>query len=245
MNRPISTATVLALCFWTAGFAFAEPLCGDVNDSGGVNATDALLVLRKGVGLEVSTPCSGYAEELNAVMENYAECSSDLSACEDASACGNGEIDPGENCDFGTIGGRDCQSVGLGEGLLDCAVGCVLDTSACSGSESPCFPDPCQHGGSCIEEGPGYECLCDGDWEGPTCGTCNTFVEACSDSVEAFRALFLFCAGAEGFMCQGPESDMGDCLDYCQDYIGCEGSLDIDADGWTTVTGTDEPYCPL
>jgi hypothetical protein len=245
MNRSSFAATALAIHFWTAGIAVAEPLCGDVNDSGGVNATDALLVLRKGVGLNVTIPCNGYADALNAWMEDYAQCSSDLSDCQDASACGNGVVDPGENCDFGTIGGQDCQSVGLGEGPLDCAVGCTLDTSACSGSDpGPCEPNPCQHGGSCFEDGLGIECVCNGDWEGSTCGTCNTFVEACSSSIEAFRALFLFCAGAGGFKCEGAESDTGDCLAFCQSYIGCEGTLDVNADGWTTVTGTYEPNCP-
>ncbi len=49
-----------------------------------------------------------------------------------ASLCGNGVIDPGEECDGGNLGGASCQSEGFGGGNLSCSAGCTLDTSGCT-----------------------------------------------------------------------------------------------------------------
>jgi hypothetical protein len=46
--------------------------------------------------------------------------------------CGNGTIDPGEDCDLGDLNGDTCADQGLfGEGLA-CGAGCVFNTSGCS-----------------------------------------------------------------------------------------------------------------
>lgn len=50
-------------------------------------------------------------------------------------ACGNGILDPGEDCDFGTLGGADCDLATGGAqmlGNLTCGPGCVFNTSGCS-----------------------------------------------------------------------------------------------------------------
>ena len=50
--------------------------------------------------------------------------------------CGNGTIDAGETCDFGTLGGNTCSSATAGAqpyGSVSCGAGCVLDTSHCFG----------------------------------------------------------------------------------------------------------------
>lgn len=46
-------------------------------------------------------------------------------------SCGNGTVEPGEDCDLGNLGGADCATVGFGAGSLACAPGCVFDSSAC------------------------------------------------------------------------------------------------------------------
>jgi hypothetical protein len=52
-------AAYLCLCALMATTAAAgEPVCGDVNDTGTVNTSDALLVLRKGVGQVVELDCN-------------------------------------------------------------------------------------------------------------------------------------------------------------------------------------------
>ena len=48
--------------------------------------------------------------------------------------CGNGAIEAGETCDFGTLGGNSCSSATAGTkpyGNVSCGAGCVLDTSGC------------------------------------------------------------------------------------------------------------------
>ncbi len=47
-------------------------------------------------------------------------------------ACGDGIIDPGEDCDGGNLGGQSCASLGFGGGNLVCQNNCVFDTSGCS-----------------------------------------------------------------------------------------------------------------
>jgi len=52
--------------------------------------------------------------------------------------CGNGVLDSGEECDFGTVGGATCQSATGGtrpNGTLICGPGCVLDTRECSAED--------------------------------------------------------------------------------------------------------------
>lgn len=51
-----------------------------------------------------------------------------------ADGCGDGNIDPGEQCDGANLQGFDCGSLGLGEGNLACdPVMCTFDTSMCMG----------------------------------------------------------------------------------------------------------------
>jgi hypothetical protein len=48
--------------------------------------------------------------------------------------CGNGSIEAGESCDFGTLGGASCNTATAGAkpfGGVSCGAGCVLDTSGC------------------------------------------------------------------------------------------------------------------
>lgn len=48
--------------------------------------------------------------------------------------CGNGTVEAGESCDFGTLGGQTCTSASGGTkpfGKLGCQAGCVFDMSGC------------------------------------------------------------------------------------------------------------------
>ncbi len=48
--------------------------------------------------------------------------------------CGNGVVDPGEQCDMLDLQGFSCLDLGLGDGELACAAGtCTFDTSDCTG----------------------------------------------------------------------------------------------------------------
>ena len=54
VTRVVTAFVVLAV---TAGYARGAFVCGDVNNNGGINTSDALLVLKKGVGQPVDLVC--------------------------------------------------------------------------------------------------------------------------------------------------------------------------------------------
>lgn len=56
------------------------------------------------------------------------ECDGDI--CSDQ-ICGNGEIDPGEDCDASDFDGKNCQNYSFDGGSLGCTPGCAIDTSSC------------------------------------------------------------------------------------------------------------------
>ena len=51
--------------------------------------------------------------------------------------CGNGIIEPPEDCDGTNLGGQTCVSLGFTGGTLACATDCTFDTSGCTGTPSP------------------------------------------------------------------------------------------------------------
>jgi hypothetical protein len=61
-------------------------------------------------------------------------CRFDTSSCSPPPRCGDGNIDPGEQCDGSNLGGQSCASVvGPGStGNLGCTQSCQFDTSSCS-----------------------------------------------------------------------------------------------------------------
>jgi hypothetical protein len=48
-----------------------------------------------------------------------------------ATACGNGAVDPGEDCEPGLLGGKTCASLGFAKGKLHCTQ-CRYDTTSCT-----------------------------------------------------------------------------------------------------------------
>lgn len=72
----------------------------------------------------------------------------------DTPVCGNGSIDPGEQCDGVNLGGSSCVDHGFDGGVLACdPVVCVYDTSGCTdmpGNECDNFCNGC----TC----PSFEC---------------------------------------------------------------------------------------
>ena len=53
------------------------------------------------------------------------------------STCGNGEIDGTEECDFQNMGTLTCSDYEYDRGNLECAEGCVVDTSGCYNDDNP------------------------------------------------------------------------------------------------------------
>jgi len=47
-------------------------------------------------------------------------------------SCGNGRLDPGEQCDGTDLFGRDCATLGFTGGTLACQPDCLFDTRHCT-----------------------------------------------------------------------------------------------------------------
>lgn len=47
--------------------------------------------------------------------------------------CGNGGVEPGEECDGESLDNQTCQSLGFRSGTLKCAESCILDMTGCDG----------------------------------------------------------------------------------------------------------------
>ncbi len=144
MRKTILTMTWAAVLLHAGVTLAADPVCGDVNDSGTVSSTDALLVLRKGVGQDISLSCDAYdaqfaacQSDLSAANANLAARETELLSCQAdlsvADACGNAAIDAGEDCDFGQMNRGSCASEAFDFGTLTCGAGCRYDTSGCFG----------------------------------------------------------------------------------------------------------------
>jgi hypothetical protein len=125
--------------------AAAEPVCGDVNASSSITASDALLVLKKSVSQPITLNCSAYDDQFSACQTSLAgvnadlsTCNSNLTTCQNALVCGNGVADGDEQCDGSDLDGQTCQGLGytLG-GTLACDAGCGFNTSGCATEHLP------------------------------------------------------------------------------------------------------------
>ena len=79
--------------------------------------------------------CDDYPEFVGGALSCDADCKLDTTACTPGPLCGNGLIDPGEECDGDNLGPlSDCVSLSpsfFGGGTLSCNDACKLDTSLC------------------------------------------------------------------------------------------------------------------
>jgi len=113
-------------------------------------------------------------------------CSSETANAPPAAAtCGNGKLDPAEECEQRDLRGATCDSLGLAVGTLACTAECKLDTTGCGGK---CGDGVVQPGEDCDGTNLG----------GKTCGSlvsttaigtlgcsadCHFLVEGCTESV--------------------------------------------------------------
>lgn len=133
----------------------------------------------------------------------------------DAACCGNGVLEAGETCDGADVGGKTCESEGIGEGFLGCTSSCTLDTSGCGCGEG--FKS-C--GGDCIPE------------DADCCGSDGTFCTGDAFCVNGACCGDGAVSGDE--VCENPSGPSPDCgpQEICRHdcsgcfYVGndCEGA---------------------
>lgn len=124
--------------------AYAE-ICGDVNVSSSLTTSDALLVLKRSVGQEVTLQCpsiAGLVEcqgNLTTAGNSLFQCTEDKQDCLDELAtcavhtCGNNKAEGAEQCDGADLNGQACAEWAPGKpyGQLLCNGNCEFDTSEC------------------------------------------------------------------------------------------------------------------
>ncbi len=162
-------------------------------------------------------------------------------------SCGDGFLDPGEDCDGAELGGATCASLGHYHalGTLRCAPGCVFDRAECGGRCGDGIVDAADHetcdgtalnGATCESLGfvGGGELACGGDcrhdWSGCVAGCGNGYVEgdeACDDGgLAAGDGCDAACAVEEGWICD--DASPSGCEPICGDGVArgpeaCDG----------------------
>jgi hypothetical protein len=125
--------------------------------------------------------------------------------------CGNGVIDPGEQCDGSEFGGKTCSSIGLGSGNLICNAFCGLVASGCVPKEScmdfqdndqdglvDCLDDDCFMALICTDSCAQPTSVSAGNWiSGNTMGRPSVISNSCSSSSGA-EVVFQFKAPVDG-----------------------------------------------
>lgn len=179
---------------------------------------DAKIVCQSGV--EVSVLCGG------GCVEGAADCAE--------LACGDGEADPGEECDTNDLNGQTCTNIGQGfeQGTLSCKADCTLDTVDCSAcpngvteADEQCDDNNQSNDDDCVEGCVQAAC---GD------GFVRTNVEACDDgNNQSGDGCSSACAIEAGFLCSGTPSscatDCGDTIPAGQEE--CDDGNNVDGDG--------------
>ncbi|MDH5670768.1 MAG: hypothetical protein OEZ06_01375 [Myxococcales bacterium] len=81
-------------------------------------------------------PCAGVAAGCNgAGQDAVAICGANgmwgACMCKLRNNCGNGIVDPGEDCDGANTAGQSCPGLGFGGGTLTCGPTCMFNTTMC------------------------------------------------------------------------------------------------------------------
>jgi hypothetical protein len=123
-----------AACTFDTG-ACIDAVCGDgilqrgeACDCGesGSNCTGAQLANQSCTTR--TTPMGGTYSGGTLACNSPASCTFDEGGCY---YCGDGAVDPGEQCDGGNLNGATCQTQGFNAGSLSCNTNCTFNTSSC------------------------------------------------------------------------------------------------------------------
>jgi hypothetical protein len=147
----------------------------------------------------------------------------------DSLCCGNGQVDPGEDCDGPDFGGLSCNSFGFDMGSLTCNNLCQVNTDGCEYGVSVSAPasyGDCGYSAEACDDDPSL-CNGDGDCIGGPCRQTDPGDRGLSALLSPLNI-----GGA--FHPDGNFRDESSNLYYCDD--GEEEAVCIDDDGWGVCT---------
>lgn len=191
--------------------------------------------------LQASSPAVGAADEDfgDSLDFNSATRSSpwDVGAVENSSVptpiCGDGTIDPGEQCDGLNLNSQDCGDRGFDGGTLSCSSGCTFNTTACvfnCGNGTIQSPEQCDganiNSKTCATEG----------FTGGGAITCNS---NCTVNTSACSNIFCGDEIVEGSEeCDGADLNSHSCISEGFDAgdLNCSPSCTLDTAACITVT---------
>jgi hypothetical protein len=121
----------------------------DLDDDTSDTATDA--TSGSETGMADTSSSDDPSDESSTSETTSGETTGDTSSSDDVppEPCGNGSIDPGEECDGVDLGGLTCVDQGFDMGQLGCNDDCTFDTSACELIEEFCGDGIVNNGEQC------------------------------------------------------------------------------------------------
>ncbi|MBN2722681.1 MAG: SUMF1/EgtB/PvdO family nonheme iron enzyme, partial [Deltaproteobacteria bacterium] len=155
--------------------------------------------------------CSDFSGFIGGVLMCGTDCRFDTKNCETEANCGDGSVQPGEECDGDDLDGKDCLSMGFQNGgSLSCNGDCTFNVSECLGTSN------CGNGS--IDEGE----ECDGTLLGNvTCGTLGYYG---GGDLTCTTACTLNTSGCQGGYCgNGSVESVEDCDGNNLDNATCGG----------------------
>jgi hypothetical protein len=149
--------------------------------------------------------------------------------------CGNGAIEPIEDCDGDDLAGQDCVGLGFTEGTLSCSSACFFDTSACittlgcndddaCGEDDDCVCSDCDEAAFCGPFNCDFDGLCNPFTEGCACTDCYPHPE-CADNPQCGNGTI---EGTEA--CEGDDLGGQDCvaLGFTGGALACSDTCAFD-----------------
>jgi hypothetical protein len=159
MRRELGCFVVLLLACSEGERDGASSIFGSAGATMTADGADMSAEGSSSAGESDATSTSSNGESTGDTTTDTADMTDDSDTSDDASdtdgpLCGNGSIDPGEQCDGINLAGSSCVDHGFDGGVLACdAVVCVYDTSGCTDMPSNECDGNC-NGCTC----PSFEC---------------------------------------------------------------------------------------
>jgi hypothetical protein len=124
--------------WWTAAFVLGLAVAAGCGEDAVAGDADGGTDVADEAGDTADVPDEAAEDDAGTDAEDSetaADAPPDDTAAEDGDVpetCGNGTLDPGEDCDGTELGGADCAAAaGLAEGTLACDAACAFDVSGC------------------------------------------------------------------------------------------------------------------